>query len=501
MKNMQAVQPGVERRERRQIHLPGPARIEQRRERVAAVEHARRSQRVSVKSPDRLRIAFIADCLEGLGGGLVSGQRFVTRLRQEHEVTLVSADPPSPGQVALPGFGTSIRRMRENGFVFARPQRDKLARVFAASDIVHLQYPFWLSMVAFEEARKQHLPIVTAFHVQPENVLMNVGVRSQRLSDWLYRFWIDRLYNRSELVICPTAFAERKLREHGLLVPVEQVSNGTVSQATRQPDLRNTRDFFLILMVGRLAREKRQDVLLRALRLCRHRQHVKVVLAGAGPEEGRLRALAERLPNEVEMGFVPQPRLDQLLATCDLFVHASEVELEGMSVLEAMSFGCPVLVADSSESAASTMALDERFSFPAGDEKVLAQRIDALIEQPELRRASGEEYRKIARTFSFEESAQKLVSAYRTAIQLHAAAASKARRSGAAHASSSNRNRTVDRPCRMGTRTVPVALTSSGTESVSRASESHASRTILPTHDSTVSVPSPVLACGRASIE
>ncbi|MCI0439372.1 MAG: glycosyltransferase, partial [Chloroflexi bacterium] len=140
------------------------------------------SRRVSVKSPDRLRIAFIADCLEGSGGGLVSGRRFVTRLRQEHEVTLVSADPPSPGQVALPGFGTSIRPMRENGFVFARPQRDKLARVFAASDIVHLQFPFWLSMVALEEARKQHLPIVTAFHVQPENVLMNVGVRSQRLS-------------------------------------------------------------------------------------------------------------------------------------------------------------------------------------------------------------------------------------------------------------------------------------------------------------------------------
>lgn len=199
MKNMQAVQPSVERRERRQIHLPGPAQIKQRRERVAAVEHAGPSQRVaanahdlqrlgsksikpprrvSVKSPDRLRIAFIADCLEGLGGGLVSGRRFVTRLRQEHEVTLVSADPPSPGQVALPSFGTSIRRMRENGFVFARPQRDKLARVFAASDIVHLQYPFWLSMVAFEEARKQHLPIVTAFHIQPENVLMNAGVRS-----------------------------------------------------------------------------------------------------------------------------------------------------------------------------------------------------------------------------------------------------------------------------------------------------------------------------------
>ena len=55
------------------------------------------------------------------------------------------------------------------------------------------------------------------------------------------------------------------------------------------------------------------------------------------------------------------------------------------------------------------MALDERFSFPAGDEKVLAQKIDALIEQPELRRAAGEAYRKIARTFSFEESAQKLV--------------------------------------------------------------------------------------------
>jgi glycosyltransferase involved in cell wall biosynthesis len=94
-----------------------------------------------------------------------------------------------------------------------------------------------------------------------------------------------------------------------------------------------------------------------------------------------------------------------------------------MEVIDAMNAGRPVLVAQSDVSAASELALDERFAFPAGDEHTLARRIDALIEQPEVRRAAGEVNQRLARRFPFEESAQKLMTTYRTAIAMKRASA------------------------------------------------------------------------------
>lgn len=368
--------------------------------------------------PPRLRIAFVADCLEGRGGGPVSGRRFVAKLRERHDVTVVSADPPGEGRLTLPALGTSIRRMSDVGFVFARPIRKAICELFAHVDVVHLQYPFWLSFVALAEARAHHLPVISAFHVQPENLLRNVPTRMRWASDALYRLWVDRLYNQSDVVVCPTRFAERKLRAHGLVAPTEVVSNGSTSTAVNQPREASDSGAFLIVMVGRLAPEKRQDVLLKALRHSRHRHHIHVVLAGSGPEEARLKKLAATLSNRVDIGFVPQDRLERLLATCDLFVHCSEVELEGMAVLDAMRAGCPVIVADAPESAASELALDGRFSFPAGDDRALAARIDALIERPELRRAAGDACRRVAQTFSFEASVEKLETIYRTVVRL-----------------------------------------------------------------------------------
>src|SRR5208282_2164120 len=101
-----------------------------------------------------------------------------------------------------------------------------------------------------------------------------------------------------------------------------------------------------------------------------------------GPREEELKRLASGLPNGAEIGFLPREKLIEGYRTSDLFVHAGEVELEGMSVLESMSAGLPALIADAPESAASAFALNDDFVFPAGDAAALARKIDALIESP-----------------------------------------------------------------------------------------------------------------------
>ncbi|MCL2447370.1 MAG: glycosyltransferase [Polyangiaceae bacterium] len=377
-----------------------------------------------MRQPNRLRIAFVADSLHTLSGGVLSGKYVVERLRQEHDVITVAAD----GDEALPSFTLPIRAMREMRFVMARPDRAILSRAFQNVDVVHLQLPFWLSFTALEEARRAGLPVVAGFHVQPENAYYNVGIHSTWLNDATYRFLIRRFYDRVDTVICPTPFAEERLRAHGLRAPAVVVSNGVppdVAAATAvphapRPDDGQDRPFF-ILAIGRLGAEKRQDVIIEAVRRSRHRDRIRLALTGAGPREDELKELARNLPNGAEIGFASRDELLHRLATADLFIHASEVELEGMAVLEAMSAGLPAVIAQAPESAASRFALNDDFAFPAGDAGALAQKIDALIDAPQKLEAARAAYRERARQFDFGASVGKLVDVYRRVIDAHRA--------------------------------------------------------------------------------
>jgi 1,2-diacylglycerol 3-alpha-glucosyltransferase len=391
-----------------------------------SVEHfPRESRRSRMRNVDsrsssrRLRIAFVCDTIAGrLGGGVVAARNVVDALRNDHRVIVAAVDASSDGDLRLPGFQLPLRSMREMQFTMARPDRASLARLFREVDVVHVQFPFWLGAVAVDEARRAGRPVVAAFHVQPENVLANLGLRSPWLSRRIYAYWIASVFGRADAALCPTPFAERKLREHGLLAPVYVVSNGVPPDLGRSL-LRRERDDedFLILAVGRFAREKRQDVIIEAVRRSRHRNRIRLVLAGGGPEEDRLRALGRALPNAPEIGFLSRQQLASHLANADLFVHASEVELEGIAVLEAMHAGLPVLVAEASESAASAFAASDEFRFPSGDAEILAKRIDALIERPDVLAAARGKYQALHhRRPAFSEGIERLVGVYQTLL-------------------------------------------------------------------------------------
>jgi len=368
----------------------------------------------------KLRIAVVADTLCGwVGGGVVSGRRFVEQLRRNHDVVVIGADVPGPDCVRLPGFRLPVRAMHAMQFTMARPDRAILRDAFSGVDLVHLQFPFWLSHVALEEARRAGLPVVASFHVQPENALWNVGVRSRRLNAMLYRFWVDRLYNRADAVVCPSHFAERKLRDHGLVAPTVVVSNGVPPDLRRglRPYAAGAPDPVIVLSVGRLAAEKRPDVIVKAVLGSRHRHRIKLVFAGAGPLEAELRRSVRELPIPAHVGYVERERLEELYGDATLFVHAGEVELEGMAVIEAMAMGVPVVVAQSPESAASLLALDRRFAFPGGDSAALTERLDALLDEPELLREASVRYVAACRRLDLGLSLATLAELYASLVE------------------------------------------------------------------------------------
>jgi len=204
--------------------------------------------------------------------------------------------------------------------------------------------PFWLSFAALEEARRLHRPVVAAFHVQPENALHNVGIHSAWLNDRIYRVLVNRFYNRGGRRALSDgvrgAEAARPSPDDADGGHLQRIPPDVAQAMAANPPKRGPRTGpFFILAVGRFAAEKRQDVIIEAVRRSRHRDEIRLVLSGWGPREAELRRLASGLPNGAEIGFLSREALLEDYRTADLFVHAGEVELEGMSVLESMSAG------------------------------------------------------------------------------------------------------------------------------------------------------------------
>ncbi len=373
-----------------------------------------------MSSPDHrpLRIAMVLDSWDDPNnGGVVSTRRLVELLRgRGHEVTVVAAGRPEPGKVALRQFRVPLvdgvmRRMR---FRFAWPERRLLEETLARQDVVHVQFPFWLGIRAVTLARRAGVPVVCTFHVQAEHLLHNVGIRSQALVTWVYRLFLRTVYDRSDHVICPSDFAERELGRYGLRAPSTVISNGLPPQyrpipRSEWPDLGGR---FVILSVGRLAREKRHDLLVEAVRRSRHERRIQLVVIGDGPLRGRIEEQARVLTNPPRLLYLPPHELIPWYNAADLDVHAAEVEVECMSVLEAMGCGAPCLIARSPLSATSQFAISDRFLFESGSRDELTAKIDWLVEHPEALREARIRSRQVAASYRIEDSLEKLLGVY-----------------------------------------------------------------------------------------
>lgn len=370
----------------------------------------------------RLRIAMVLDAWDdAANGGVVSTRRFTTELRSRgHTVTVVTTGVPEPGKVVLPGFYVPIAGgvMRKMHFPFAWPSKRLLTDTLSQHDVVHVHFPFFLGMCSITIARRLGIPVVSTFHVQAEHLLYNVGIRSEAWIDRVYRLFLRTVYDRSARVICPSPFAEAELRSRNLRAPTSVISNGVPREFSPQPHIRRPEwgGRCVVISVGRLAREKRHDLVIEAVRRSAQQARIQLVILGDGPLRDELAAQGRGLANPPLFGFVPAAELVRYFASADLCIHASEVEVECMSVLEAMACGLPCLIANSSRSATPQFALSDAFLFQSGDVTDLVEKLDRLISIPgAIETARVASTQKVA-PYRIDHSVEALIGIYKALL-------------------------------------------------------------------------------------
>ena len=116
-----------------------------------------------------------------------------------------------------------------------------------------------------------------------------------------------------------------------------------------------------------------------------------------------------------EFHFCDRDQLRKLAAEADIYVHCANVEVEGLSALEALQQGPVPVIAQGELTATAQFALDSRSLFPAGDARALAERLDYWIEHPEERIAMGPKYVESMDAYDIHKSIESLIDMFHKA--------------------------------------------------------------------------------------
>lgn len=172
-----------------------------------------------------------------------------------------------------------------------------------------------------------------------------------------------------------------------------------------------------ILYVGRMDARKNISGLLRTFSIFKRitRRKEKLVLAGCGGHYAdKIYRLAGDLGIEGDViltGYIPEEDLPAVYNSSRLFVSLSFYEGFGLSPLEAMACGIPVVVSDIP--AFSEVLGDAAAMVDPGQEELAAQRIAEVLESESLYKIMSEKGLNQAKKFSWLETAEKTLAVYK----------------------------------------------------------------------------------------
>ncbi len=177
----------------------------------------------------------------------------------------------------------------------------------------------------------------------------------------------------------------------------------------------------IVVFAGRLEYEKGVQTVLEAFPLVLERFPARFFVAGAGRHLAELERLSQRLgiSDRVSfLGFLHDDDLRRLYAAADVAVVPSLYEPFGLVALETMAAGTPVVAADTGGLREIVRHGLTGLRFPPGDPASLARAIVRVVEDRNLAsRLTLLARQTLARDFSWEATARKVLSVYERAIQ------------------------------------------------------------------------------------
>ena len=224
--------------------------------------------------------------------------------------------------------------------------------------------------------------------------------------------------NNVDRYIALTHFAKQKFVEGGLPEPLITVKPNSVTPRPIQGPTASGP----VLFVGRLSQEKGVHVLLRAWR--EHPSLPMLRIVGDGPLRSEVDAHAQCDPTVRAIGFVPPANMTAEYAAASMLVFPSTwYEGFGLTIVEAMASGLPVVASRLGSTAEIVRDGETGLLFKPGDAADLARTVRWLHERPDVARAMGAAARETyEQTYTPERNLTALLAIYDEARAVASAA-------------------------------------------------------------------------------
>jgi glycosyltransferase involved in cell wall biosynthesis len=280
-------------------------------------------------------------------------------------------------------------------------------------DLLHLVSPVVLGMLGPYVARTLGLPLVSSYHTNLGDYSRHYGFGF--LKD-LMTFHLRWIHNRCRLTLCPSTATLRALRHSGFRrlklwgrgVDTQHFHPAYRSAAWRE-SIGGQPGEMVLLYVGRLAREKRVDLLADAIR---DLEGVRLVLVGDGPARMELEQRMQGLPVHFT-GYLRGADLATAYAGADVFVFPSDTETFGQVVQEAMASGLAVVGARSGGTLDLVHEGVTGYLFEPHVASDLRAQLRRLLANSDLRVAMGQAGRAVAAERSWPSVMGELMGYYR----------------------------------------------------------------------------------------
>ena len=304
----------------------------------------------------------------------------------------------------------------------AMVNQDSVQRVLGNDkpDIIHIHSPDPLGWAAMRYARHVGIPMVATYHTHFPSYAKYYHLEFAAPIGWQI---LRALYSSSQALIVPSQATLEELADHGFKnlihiphgVDTDSFSPANRSEAWRSSILGDDPNRVIVSFVSRLVWEKNPMVLVKAWKQLNNKGRAKLVIVGDGPARAKLEQL---LPEAHFTGKLSGAPLFEAYASSDIFVFPSITETFGNVTVEAMASGLPAICAIAGGARDIVIPRKNGLLFDADKPIQLAQAIDELVTNPELRLQMSKAALESVKRFRWDTT----VSAYERVYQDVAAA-------------------------------------------------------------------------------
>ena len=299
-------------------------------------------------------------------------------------------------------------------------------------DIIHSHTEFGIGTFARIMAKQLDIPIVHTYHTMYEDYVHYItkghfDSTSKKIVEYFTKFYCDKTV--TELIV-PTKktydlFKEKYKYDRNVhIIPTgieverfykENIDFKKVGNLKEKYNIKS--DDFVILFVGRIAKEKSIDFLIdNHASLVRKNKKCKLLIVGGGPDLEDLKKKARKLgDNVIFTGKVPWNDVPNYYHLANCFVTASHTETQGLTVIEAMAAGIPVVALD--DDAFNTVIKEDVDGYLFKDKKKYKSSIEKLMGDKEHCKKLGAQALINSNQYSAKYYAEKVLDVYNLALK------------------------------------------------------------------------------------